>query len=67
MKHTIRSSILANQKDPVIKIELWKDGDRHEITVDGVAWTETENPVHAAVLYELLRDHLAEYMTYRRK
>ena len=34
------------------------------VDVDGVEWFETENPMHAAVLYNMMVDHITEYMHY---
>ena len=39
----------------------------HTIKVDGVVWVETENMVHAAVLFNMMADHITEYMTYQPK
>jgi hypothetical protein len=37
------------------------------ISVDGVEWVKTENKVHAAVLFNMIADHLTEYMQYKKK
>lgn len=34
------------------------------VDVDGVEWFEIENPMHAAVLYNMMADHITEYMHY---
>ncbi len=39
------------------------DGE-HIITIDGVEWVRTENYVHAAVLFNMICDHIGEYVSY---
>ncbi len=36
----------------------------HIISVDGVEWLRTANMTHAAVLFNMMAEHLTEYMTY---
>lgn len=43
-----------------------KDG-KHVIDIDGVVWVETENKVHAAVLFNMICDHITEYVSYKAK
>ena len=51
-----------------LPIDLWRltddDGAVYGIDIDGVEWLETEAPHHAVVLFELLREHVTEYMQY---
>ena len=54
-------------KDLVIPIEVKETDGKHVITVDGVEWVKTENAVHASVLFNMLADHILEYMTYEKK
>ena len=43
-----------------------KDEDSHGfyITVDGVEWCDTGSLHHAAILFEMIRAHAAEFMHY---
>lgn len=50
----------------IIEIKLLQDEDDiYYITIDGVEWCDTEAEHHALILFELLRDHVTEYMTYK--
>lgn len=43
------------------------DGDMEfTIYIDNVYWVTLENQVHAVVLFELMRDHITEYMHYEK-
>ena len=52
----------------IIPINLYRREDDNlkvwGVDVDGVEWFETENPMHAAVLYNMMVDHLTQYMHY---
>lgn len=56
-----------------IPLTLWKTSlnvtdepiqDSYILEVDGVEWFKTSSMMHAAVLFELMHDHLTEYMHY---
>ncbi len=52
---------------PVILFrELDEEGEFFAIEIDGVEWLTTENQTHAIVLFELMKDHITDYMNYRR-
>lgn len=43
------------------------DGDMEfTIYIDNVYWVTLENQVHAVVLFELMKDHITEYMHYEK-
>ena len=42
------------------------DGE-HIIWIDGVEWVRTTNYVHAAVLFNMIADHITEYVNYQPK
>lgn len=43
------------------------DGDTEfTIYIDNIYWVTLENQVHAVVLFELMRDHITEYMHYEK-
>lgn len=41
------------------------DGIFFYIEIDGVEWLTTENETHAVVLFEMMKDHITEYMNYK--
>lgn len=47
-----------------LPVTLEQEGKTYTVAVDGVVWLETENQTHAVVMYHMVRDHIAEYMTY---
>ncbi len=55
-----------NDKGDKLPITVEKINDNHVIKIDGVVWVETTNYTHATVLFNMLRDHITEYMTYRK-
>lgn len=50
-----------------LPITLEKRGEVYSVKIDGVTWVETESGHHAVIMYELLRKHVTEYMTYIKK
>ena len=48
-----------------IPIRLKENNKVYEIEVDGVNWIKLENRVHAVVLFEMMRENLTDYMTYK--
>ena len=49
-----------------IKIECMEVSGMHMIYVDGNMWVAVDNPVHAAVIYNMLCDHITEYMHFEK-
>lgn len=41
-----------------------QEGEYYTISIDGVEWVTTENQMHAVVLFEMMKDHITEYMHY---
>ena len=52
----------------IIPINLYRREDDDlkvwGVDVDGVEWLEVENPMHAAVLFNMMVDHITDYMHY---
>ena len=52
-----------------ISITLCLDNDSerkfYTINIDGVEWLTTENQMHATVLFNMMKDHITEYMHYQ--
>lgn len=47
-----------------VRVELIDE--EHIITIDGVEWVRTDNQVHATVLFNMIIDHITEYVSYRK-
>lgn len=44
-----------------------QNGDFYYVCVDGVPWLYADNRVHAVVLFEMMKEHLTEYVHYEQK
>ena len=53
--------------DFYIEVKVEPIGDEHIISIDGVEWVRTDNYVHATVLFNMIADHITEYMHYEKK
>ncbi len=42
-----------------------QEGEFYTINIDGVEWVMIENQMHAVVLFEMMKDHITEYMHYQ--
>ncbi len=49
-----------------IPIEVKEEKGVHIITVDGVEWVRTESYLHSTILYNMMCDHLTDYMNYKK-
>ena len=50
-----------------IPIEVHEEEGVHIITVDDIEWVKTDNYLHATVLFNMLADHITEYMSYSKR
>ena len=41
-----------------------QEGEFYTIDIDGVEWVTVESQMHAAVLFNMMKDHITEYMHY---
>lgn len=48
--------ILYNNED--------EEGIFYTIEIDGVEWIEIDNRTHAIVMFEMMKDHITDYMNY---
>lgn len=62
----LRIEDIKIEKDFIIKIALMQEKDTYIIAIDGVEWLQTQNEMHAAVLFELLKDHVTQYVHYEK-
>lgn len=58
--------IVIDEAGNTIPIKVEEIDGIHVISVDGIDWAVAENMVHATILFEMMKDHLTEYMTYKR-
>lgn len=60
--------IVINEKGDTIPINLLEFEEEDELLysmdIDGVEWVVTENKVHAVVMFEMMTEHITEYMHY---
>lgn len=49
-----------------IPITLSIDEEVFVIDIDGIEWLETENQIHASVLFTMMKEHITEYMNYKK-
>lgn len=68
---TVRKEMIKVRDGFELPIELVVeeiDGDtEYTIYIDGVFWTILYNEVHAVVLFEMMKDHITEYMHYEKR
>ena len=50
----------------IIPIEVKEENGVHIIVVDGVEWVWTESYLHSTILYNMMCDHITEYMHYKK-
>ena len=58
--------IVIDEAGNNIPIKIGREGEERIITIDGVEWVRTNNITHAAVLFNMMREHITEYMTYKK-
>ena len=62
------AEIVRNEKvDGVgfdLPITLEKEGETYIVSIDGVEWVRTDNQMHATVMFHMMRENIADYVTY---
>ncbi len=66
MKVVKEEKIKINGGEIPIRLCLDNDdeGEFYAINIDGVEWLVTETQMHASVLFNMMREHITEYMHY---
>ena len=66
MKVVKEEKIKINGGEIPIRLCLDNDdeGEFYSINIDGVEWLVTETQMHASVLFNMMREHITEYMHY---
>jgi hypothetical protein len=59
-------NIVINDKGDTIPVTVSEEDEVFYIDIDGVEWCSTENQVHATVLFNMICDHITEYMHYEK-
>lgn len=50
---------------PIVLYDIEDDeGIFYTIEIDDVEWLATTNQTHAVVMFEMMKDHITEYMNY---
>lgn len=66
----MKKEIVINENGDTIPVEIWEEtddeGEIFVVAIDGVEWVVTENRVHATVLFNMICDHITEYMHYEK-
>ena len=60
-------NIVINEQGATIPISISETDEGFVIDIDGVKWCKTENRVHASVLFNMMAEHITEYMHYEKK
>ena len=50
-----------------ITLNANEDDTFFTVAIDGVEWLHTKNRMHAVVLFEMMREHITEYVQYETK
>ena len=70
-REVLKADKIPTENGGAIPIELIESREADEpaplysVDVDGVEWFITESPMHGQVLFELMKDHITEYMHYK--
>lgn len=56
--------IRINESGDTIPVSAEVSGDEHIIKIDGVEWVRTTNYIHASVMFNMICNHITEYMNY---
>lgn len=66
MDKEIRREKIAIEGGEIDIVLLQDEDDTYFIEIDGVEWCDTDSFHHAAILFELLHEHVTEKMTYKK-
>lgn len=67
-RHLLENGTIPTENGGSIPINLYAFkndlGVSYELEIDGVLWFNSYSQMHAQVLYNMMRDHITEYMHY---
>lgn len=62
-----RIKIEGGEIDIVLLRDEDPNGEYFLIEVDGVRWLYSDSKIHAIVLFEMMKEHLREYVGYKKR
>lgn len=65
MKLERMEHLTINEQGDKLPITLSSERHVFYIDVDGVNWIQTKNEMHAVVMFEMMKDHITQYMQYK--
>lgn len=60
------NNVVINDKGDTIPVSVDEENGTHVIKIDGVEWVKTENYMHATVLFNMISEHITEYVHYEK-
>lgn len=60
------NDVVINDKGDTIPVSVDEENGTHVIKIDGVEWVRTENYMHATVLFNMISEHITEYVHYEK-
>lgn len=60
----VEKNIYIHKTKNTVPIKVEEIDGEHIITIDGIEWVRTTNMVHAAVLFNMMHDHITDYIQY---
>jgi hypothetical protein len=60
------NNVVINDKGDTIPVSVDEENGTHVIKIDGVEWVRTDNYMHATVLFNMISEHITEYVHYEK-
>lgn len=60
------NDVVINDKGDTIPVSVDEENGTHVIRIDGVEWVRTDNYMHATVLFNMISEHITEYVHYEK-
>jgi hypothetical protein len=60
------NDVVINDKGDTIPVSVDEENGTHVIKIDGVEWVRTDNYMHATVLFNMISEHITEYVHYEK-
>lgn len=60
------NDVVINDKGDTIPVSVDEENGTHVIRIDGVEWVRTDNYMHATVLFNMISEHITEYVHYKK-
>ncbi len=59
--------IIGGEIPIVLYLDSDADGEFYFIEIDGIEWVAVDNQMHATVLFNMMKDHITEYVHYEKQ